>query len=394
VISCDVVVVGAGPAGSCAAFECSKNGFKTIILEEDRAVGVPIQCGEGLSAKAFENIGIKPLDSFVARRIDRLTLHFPDGSSAFIRLGGFTVHRDLFDQHLAQRAVDAGSNLITSAKAVSFRRDNSTLTVATERGMEEVKCRVLIGCDGPKSKVAEWSGLMQRETWTAGLSRAYELRISDLPSDSFEFYFDPELAPGGYLWVFPKGEHVSDVGIATFAKDSTARLSEFMKRKGFKGEVIKRVAGAIPVKGPLVKSYGDSTMVAGDAAGQTNPVFFGGIHTAMLCGKLAGQTAAEALSAENTSANFLMRYEKRWRALPLGDPSLTKSAEILYHMTEGQLNKLGGIFNGKDVTHMGTAGKLRFFGKLLYPENMGLIPRVRDLTLLMKGFKITMYWGW
>jgi digeranylgeranylglycerophospholipid reductase len=213
-------------------------------------------------------------------------------------------------------------------------------------------------------------------------------------SDSFDFYFIPELSPQGYLWVFPKGENFSDVGIATFATDSVERLNEFMERKGFRGEVMKRIAGVIPARGPLGKSYGDGVMVAGDAAGQTNPVFFGGIHTAMLCGKLAGQTASEALAAGDTSAAFLEKYEKRWRELPLGDSSLLKSAEVLYGLSDHQLNKLGGIFNGRDVTHLGTKGKLGILGKTLYPNNWSLLPRLPDMLLLLKGLKITRSWGW
>ena len=386
--------MGAGPAGSCAAYESSKAGFKTLMLEEDPTVGVPIQCGEGLSAQAFDNLGIKPQEGFIARRINRLALCFPNGTSARIRIDGFTLHRDLFDQYLAARAVDAGALLMTSAKAIGYESSSSTLRIATAQGIEEVKCHIQIGCDGPKSKVAEWAGLLQRETWKKGLIRAYELRIRGVRSESFDFYVNPELSPGGYLWVFPKGDDFSDVGIATFAQDSVRRLGEFVTRNGFRGEVMKRIAGVIPVRGPVGRSYGDGVIVAGDAAGQTNPVFFGGIHTAMLCGRLAGQTASEALAAENTSASFLERYERRWRELPVGDPSLLKSADALYNLSEHRLNRLGSILDGRDITHLGTRGKLGFFARTLHPSNWTLLPGLPDLLLLLKGLKITRSWGW
>jgi digeranylgeranylglycerophospholipid reductase len=393
--TCDVLVVGSGPAGSSAAYEAAKKGFRTIMLEEDRVVGVPIQCGEGLSSRAFENLGLTPQDSFIARKIERLALFFPRDSQAFIRIAGFTLHRDVFDQYLAERAVDSGAKLLTSTKAIGCDRKNSVVTVASEgRGVEEIGFKMLIGCDGPKSKVAEWSGILQRETWVSGLIRAYELRIKGVKSDSFDFYIDPKISPGGYLWVFPKGDDFSDVGIATFATDSAARLEEFMKRMGFKGEVMKRIAGAIPVRGPLAKTYAERVVVAGDAAGQTNPVFFGGIHTAMLCGRLAGQTASEALENEDTSERFLKRYEDKWRALPLGDVSLLKAAGILYGLSEHELERLGSIVRGRDITHLGTMGKLGIFGSVLYPTNWTLLPRLRDLLLLLKGLKITRSWGW
>jgi digeranylgeranylglycerophospholipid reductase len=391
----DAIVVGAGPAGSCAAYESCKAGFRTLILEEDRTIGVPIQCGEGLSSMAFENLELTPQDSFIARRIERLALHFPAGSVAYLKIGGYTLHRDVFDQYLARRAMDAGAEVMTSAKAESFDQEKSTLKVATERGIEEIHCRLLIGCDGPKSTVAEWSGLLQRGSWTPGLIRAYEVRIMDVSADAFDFYMDPGLAPGGYLWVFPKADGASDVGIATFASDSVKRLDKFIEKMGYHGKAVKkRIAGAIPAKGPLARTFGDGVLVAGDSAGQTNPVFFGGIHTAMLCGRLAGQTAAEALRADDTSAAFLARYEQRWRALPLGDPALVTSAEVLYSLSEKELDKLGGLMNGRDVTHLGTSGKLRLLGGVLYPGNWSLLPLIQDLRVLLEGMKITRTWGW
>ena len=73
----DVAVVGAGPAGSNAAYECAKNGYKVIILEEDPVVGVPVQCGEGLSCFALQHLDLKPSDEFISASVSRLRIIFP-----------------------------------------------------------------------------------------------------------------------------------------------------------------------------------------------------------------------------------------------------------------------------------------------------------------------------
>ena len=386
--------MGAGPAGSCAAYESARAGFKTVFLEEDRTVGVPVQCGEGVSAIALSNLGIEPVDEFVVFKIGRIRLFFPDGTPVVMNEPGFALRRDLFDQHLAERAVDAGAVLLTSAKASGYDRSTSTLEVATERGKEQVKCRVLIGCDGPKSMVAEWTGLLRREAWTANLIRAYELRTEGVRTDSFDFYFDPVLSPGGYLWVFPKGENVSDVGIATTAPDSVRRLGVFMKSHGFDGRVTKRTAGAIPAKGPLARSYGEGVMLAGDAAGQTNPLSFGGIHTAMQGGRLAGRTAVEALSSGDISEGFLARYEERWRGLPLGDPLLLKAANALYALSEGELRRLGKVLGGKDLDDFGSGARTGLLFAMLWPSNWGLLGKFPELQDIFDGLQITRKWGW
>ena len=91
----DVIIIGAGPAGSNAAYECAKNGYSVIILEEDPVVGVPVQCGEGLSVFALQYLNIKPEDEFVARKISTLRVIFSNGNWMSVQNGSYELDREM-----------------------------------------------------------------------------------------------------------------------------------------------------------------------------------------------------------------------------------------------------------------------------------------------------------
>jgi digeranylgeranylglycerophospholipid reductase len=390
----DVAIVGAGPAGGIAAYETARAGCRTAIFEEDPTVGVPVQCGEGISEHAFRNLNLTADDTFIASRINTLQLFFPEGYHTVLQDPGYELNRDKFDQHLVNRALTAGAELFTSTKITALDHARMQLAYETRTAKGVVGAGIVIGCDGPKSQVATWTGLLQRESWTKKIIRAIEYRIRGVSTSGFDFYFLPKFSPGGYCWVFRKGENVSNVGIATTAPGVVERLKTFMSHNDIRGQIEKTTAGGIPSWGPIDRTFADGVLIAGDAAGHTNPVFLGGIHTAMLAGRLAGQVAVEALNANDTSAEFLARYEKRWRALPMADPVLIEAKRILYEMTERELIMVGRSLANRDLTRLGEIGKLMILVQTLRPSNWGLLTKVPELYKLVRGLSITRRWGW
>ena len=308
--------------------------------------------------------------------------------------GGYELDRDKFDQFLVKRATDVGSDLYTSARVIEFNSEDKILKLTYKKKIIFVKAKIIIGADGPKSNIAAWSGLLQKEEWRDKLIRAYELKMEGVDVNGFDMYFDEDIAPDGYLWVFQKGGNVANVGIATTAKDTVNRLDRFIQQKKIDGKVIGKTAGAIPYKGPLEKTYADGVLIAGDAAGSTNPVFLGGISTAMQTGSLAGKTAVESLKADDYSAGFLSRYQKKWMKLPLADKSLLEAAKVIHAFTPEMWEKMGELVGKSDVTNITVLGKLRVVLKAFYPKYWILIPVVRYMPTVMKAFSITRKWGW
>ena len=389
----EVVVIGDGPAGNVAAFEAARAGVKTLLLEENLNVGIPVQCGEGVSDNVFQNFGLRPTKDIVSREVHKFKVIFPNGTFIYMKSKGFVLNRDRFDQYLADRAVDAGAELYTSAKVTTINPKSRTINVNFKGESREINAEVIIGCDGVKSNVAAWAGLRDHKRWVSSLVRAYEYRVKGIETEAVEAYILPEISPGGYCWVFPKEDSVN-VGIATIAKNSKERLNMFINKFGLKGQIEKVIAGAIPSKGPIKKTFTDGILIAGDAAGHTNPIFFGGIYTAMICGRLAGSVASEALIHEDTSSKFLRVYEDRWRGLPLADPILLEAARVIYSMSAARLNKIGSLFGGKEITQLRRLEKLILFSKILLPKNWSVLVMLNDFNKMIKGLKITKRWGW
>ncbi len=134
------------------------------------------------------------------------------------------------------------------------------------------------------------------------------------------YFIDQELSPGGYVWIFPKGEDKANVGLgvqADLLEDADTPLdylNRFIEARPFlaQGAPVTLVAGNAPVALPPTPMVTDGLMLVGDAARQVDPLTGGGIINAMNAGKLAAEVVVEAVTAGDTSAAFLSRYEARW----------------------------------------------------------------------------------
>ena len=176
----------------------------------------------------------------------------------------------------------------------------------------EITCKIIIGADGPVSTVGAWINQKNNHLVNALQSTV----VLTKPIGHCEIYFEPEFY-GGYGWLFPKGK-VANVGVGVSSGKSNLRklLDGFMERLSSEGKVlaseISSTAGLIPVGGP-VKTVIENIMLVGDAAGQTHPITGAGIAQAVLCGKLAGESAAAA-AVENNHFHK-KKYEKKWKMI-------------------------------------------------------------------------------
>ena len=128
-----------------------------------------------------------------------------------------------------------------------------------------------------------------------------------------------EFAPGGYVWVFPKGEGKANVGLGVQANlpragNALDLLNRFIESNPAlaRGYPVTLVVGNVPVALPPTRTVTDGLMLVGDAARQVDPLTGGGIINAMTAGQIAAQVAVEAIAARDTSGDFLSRYGERW----------------------------------------------------------------------------------
>ena len=346
----DVAVVGAGPAGSVAAAYAAKGGARVVLLERRAVVGEPLQCGELMpSNRQLRQLcpGVPDIDelfqtpeSVISGHYDRIRFIAPRGTACAFDFEGYTMDRPLHDQTLVRRAVKAGAELRTSTKVASIEGQTLTLVPSARQGAgdersgddamskrvdpevrpgpgESLTARVIIGADGPHSLVRRAAGLP-----SPGMSATMMALVEGDFPPPVDLHFG-SLAPGGYAWVIPKagGANIG-VGIQTRYNRSGLSLRQIMKRfeDRFEGEVTYRGGGMVPVSGPLSRTVSGPCLLVGDAAGHVMPSNGGGICTAMMAGRVAGQVAAEhtagatAASGEPARAVPLDEYETRWRS--------------------------------------------------------------------------------
>src|SRR4030066_2527156 len=148
----DIIVIGAGPAGSIAARYAAKQGVSVLLLEKDRDVGYPVRCGEAISKAGVEEF-IKPDSKWIAATISKFSFNAPDGTEVILDFGeaGYVLERKIFDYELARTAADAGAEILTRAYVNDLIFDNGTVSgVKYEYHGEqkEIKAKIVIAADG------------------------------------------------------------------------------------------------------------------------------------------------------------------------------------------------------------------------------------------------------
>ncbi|HUV80256.1 MAG TPA: NAD(P)/FAD-dependent oxidoreductase [Candidatus Bathyarchaeia archaeon] len=331
----DVVVVGGGPAGCMAAKYAAKAGASTLIIEEDAAIGEPVQCAGLISTRALEESELRNRNSFINCEIKRAVVHSPSYELTLESPAqrAFAISRNIFDLELAKAAQKEGANIILDSKVKTVRKRDGekklTITTATTNGAKEIRAGVVIGADGVKSTVAQLAGLnvVRSSLSCAQIEGDYEIE------DTFaEIFVGKTIAPGFFAWTIPLGaENRARIGLCIDRRFSThSNPLLFLKRnlaehpvmvKKYKGTIFSRTAGKIPIpvnaglqgrRHKTVKMDKETgILLVGDAAAQIKPITGGGVYYGMRCGKIAGEIAAQACLRGDMKV--LKDYERRWR---------------------------------------------------------------------------------
>ncbi len=307
----DVLIVGAGPAGSTTARYCAGNGLDVLMIDRRSEIGYPVQCGEFLpSTKEMYDIfprGIALEELFevdasvVAGHSDTIHLISPGGRVYKSAFEGMTLDRRSFDKFLVRLAEERGARLETDTSLLSIRDGVATTT------MGEIKAKVIVGADGPNSRTASETGL-------GGPATNYPAVTCQATGD-----FEPivkmhfgSVAPAGYAWVIPK-RHGANVGVGFHPRSRQSHPSEMLRRYADRlGIKYKEVTlGFVPISGPVERTVKGNVVLVGDAAGFVMATNGGGIPTAMLGGRIAGQVIKSHL----LDGTPLQEYEKRWKAV-------------------------------------------------------------------------------
>jgi len=334
----DVVVVGGGPAGSTAA-RFAKTATNTVAMfEKDREIGIPVRCAEATSAPDLERfVQVNP--TWIANLIRKARLISPSGHEVKINLpaDGAVLNRRLFDNGLAEIAANQGVEVFTKANVYKVEAESDhTWKVFIKHVKRDIviKAKIVIAADGVESRMARFAGI-RTQTVPKDIESCVQSLLGniDVTEDQIDFYFSSKLAPGGYVWVFPKGNRTANVGLGVNCGNYDGRcaadlLDAFIADKFPQAARLTTTAGGVPVAKSLKKIATDGLMIVGDAARQVNPVTGGGILAAITAGKLAGSVAANAIDAADWSLKNLKEYQVEW------DKSIGKDYTRFYNIKE------------------------------------------------------------
>ncbi|MEW5922979.1 MAG: NAD(P)/FAD-dependent oxidoreductase [Candidatus Zixiibacteriota bacterium] len=303
----NAVVIGAGPAGSMAAFEIASAGHSVLMLEKHSRPGVPLCCGEGVGRGAFEKL-ISPRPEWISSVISRARVIAPDGTDAIVtrRENGYILDRKKLDFDLASRAVEAGCRLECDTIGLNLTGDDRNfdeIDIKRKDGnTEQVTARLFIAADGVESRIARTVG-MDTFIDIDDVESLLEYRVENISvsPDLIEFYVGNNVAPKGYLWVFPKSATSANIGIGIITDGkrgglAKSLLDEFMAQHYPNGNVIEKMAGLTPKYNRKELFRRGNLLVVGDAARILDSLTGAGIVNAMLSGRLAGLAAVEYLS--------------------------------------------------------------------------------------------------
>ncbi len=317
-----IVIIGAGPAGAAAAHAAARAGIAPLLIERDATPGARSACG-GVAASVFCD-RLELTDAVIEREVRRTILRIDGRAFEFARSRPtyISFQRAAFDAFLADRAVEAGAELLTTTRVAAVDPAGRRLTlrdVATGRE-REVAAQVVIFADGPRTLAADALGIGHRPGPRTRRGMYWDLEGAIADGETIEMNVDTSARGTGYVWVFPKRDHVQIGTGGPFGVDPTSlrdRLAAFVEGRADLRDlpVRRRHAGLVPAQHAR-RFAADGAMVVGDAAGLVNPITGGGIALALRSGEIAGRVAAEAVRAGQTDRRGLRAYPRRFRRTP------------------------------------------------------------------------------
>ena len=301
----DVIISGAGPAGSTLAYRLARAGVETIIVERAQFPRWKA-CGGGLQARCLAHLPVEvaPVLETTLRRI-AFTIGLGD---RFLRSTNaplaFGVRRDVFDSFLVEQALAVGAELLDRTTALGIRPISDGVVLETTSG--PVSGRLLVGADGANGVVSRH--VNDRRAFYHQVALYAEVPREWLRADAVDgetIRIDWGTLPSGYGWIFPKRNTVN-IGVGTthrFGSRLRQYFTEFISAEGIlrDGRIsdIHLAGHALPTMTSRTRFVTDRVLVVGDAAGMIEPLTGDGLSQAFLGSQLAAKVILTALRARN-----------------------------------------------------------------------------------------------
>lgn len=331
-----MIVVGAGTGGCLAAKTTAEAGLKVCLIERKKReeIGEKI-CGDAMGEHHLKNLGLeKPQGGELEKRIEGIRIYSPDLETVFTiaheDFVGYLLNRRLFGQWLLKNALDEGAILLDSTQCLEPMIAKGFVTGVSVKNLKtgkniQLRGKVVLDASGflavirrklPKQMRIE--NEVANEDVEACYREIRQLRQEAENTKYCEIYFNQNVTPGGYAWIFPKSGAKVNVGLGIcmrgkFPNPKNQFYKHILTKPMFEGSLLLNCgAWYDPTRKPLDNMVGNGIAIIGDAACLVNPIHGGGIGPSMLSGYLAGKTIIEALEKGDVSQKSLWPYNRKY----------------------------------------------------------------------------------
>jgi digeranylgeranylglycerophospholipid reductase len=345
----DVVVVGAGCSGIWAAVGAARGGGRVALVERSARVAERIVCAEGIGSRGIAGL-VDLRSEWIAQPIDGIRFHAPDHTCVEVKEPscGFILNKEIFLRGLADRAAAEGVEIWLGAEAGPVRRTSGgglAIDVTSGKIGRSLRCGAVVAADGIESRIGRqigFQGALSREDVVS--CAQYTLASIDLDPTRVEFHLGRDVAPGGYAWVFPKGDSVANmgVGIATDGRQGLTPveyLVRFKQARAPRARILGTVVGGVPSELRPYKACG-GVFLAGDAARVADPVSGAGIVPGMESGALAGSHALLYATGEQEPDIVEKRFAEALRSSLKNRKMRFALKRVLAGMTDKELSRM------------------------------------------------------
>jgi len=374
----DVVVVGGRLAGSTSSLFASKAGLNVLMIEKRQEIGTPVQCAEATTNETFNILEMEPSKRYVCTDIEGVAFYAPNGKHFQVKGNnmygfqeGYVLERKIFDKQLAIESAKAGTEIMVKTTVKDIIKEDGRVcgVVAKHLGKTfDIKADIVIAADGLESNIARLAGLKTvNKVKDIASCAQYEMVGVDINPNYLQIHHGEQIAPGGYLWIFPKGNGVANIGLGVINAKKTAYhyLNKFVEK--LDATPVELNIGGVPLAGPMEKTFSSGLMVVGDAAGQVDPMNGAGIENTVKCGRIAGEVAVEAVENDDTSSKYLKKYEDLWRsAIGKNLETSMRYQKIFQNLKDDDFNVLADFLEDKDIESISKLSILKFLKNYPY----------------------------
>lgn len=321
-LSCDVLIIGAGPAGSSAALSSAKEGLDVIIVDK-KDLPSKTACAETISKGFFRYLPFKIPDRLLKHRLRGIKFYYEEffvKRDKGIWWKSFTIDRREFDPFVLNLAIDEGATFLASTEFVDLRYSsgyivNKVLLRDNKNNELTIYPKIFIAADGAQSSVLNAMNLSKNKAYSIGYIKSHEFHNLDLSDYEYGHVYFGEFADGAYGYIFPKSRNVANIGVASLTdKELDKRYKEFLHMINREiGNGTKKIdrSGIAPIMGLSEDIAYGNTLLVGDAANQNLKPFVEGILPGIICGSIAGQVAAQCLNDIRNIRRFYKELIKK-----------------------------------------------------------------------------------